>query len=76
MKVAISVPDPLFVAAERASKRQRLSRSRFYAKALEAYLAREAGEEVTARLNAVYARMPPDPVIDIAALEVLRRERW
>jgi hypothetical protein len=78
VKIAISVPDPVFQAAEKASKRLRLSRSRFYAKAVEAYVQEHSGADVTRRLDEVYAKkaVPADPAWGAAALEVLRREKW
>jgi len=54
MKTAISIPDRIFRAAERAAKRQKVSRSRFYAQAVEAYLKAESGKHITEALNAVY----------------------
>jgi len=55
MKTAISIPDRIFRAAERAAKRQKVSRSRFYAQAVEAYLKAQSGKRITEALNAVYA---------------------
>jgi metal-responsive CopG/Arc/MetJ family transcriptional regulator len=55
MKTAISIPDPLFDAAEKAAERLAISRSQFYAKAVEAFLAAQPGDDVTRRLNEVYA---------------------
>jgi metal-responsive CopG/Arc/MetJ family transcriptional regulator len=55
MKTAVSIPDALFHAADRAAKRLRLSRSELYARALERYLTEASDDEVTARLDALYA---------------------
>lgn len=55
MKVAISIPDAVFEAAEELVARRRCSRSSLYAEALERLLADADGDEVTARLDAVYA---------------------
>lgn len=55
MKTAVSIPDPLFRAADRVARRLRISRSQLYARALERYLAAESDDDVTARLDAVYA---------------------
>lgn len=78
MKVAISVPDTVFQAAERVSRRMRMSRSRLYAKAVEAYVKQHSEEDVTEQLNKVYAGNAStlDPALESASLEVLRRERW
>lgn len=55
MKTAISIPDALFKAAERAAKRHKMSRSRFYSTALAAYLQASEEKEIKKALNALYA---------------------
>jgi hypothetical protein len=78
MKVAVSVPDPLFHDAEAVSRRLRVPRSQLYARALEAFGRQHSAEDVTARLDAVVARLPREErrPLETPALEVLRRERW
>lgn len=78
MKVAVSVPDPVFRAAERVSRRMRISRSRLYAMAVEAFVRRHSDEDVTEQLNQLdgASASTPDPALGAASLEVLRRERW
>ena len=78
MKVAVSIPDPIFREAERISRRIRLPRSQFYARAIEAYVRVRSGEDVTERLNEVYAKTSSklDPAAEALSLEVLRREKW
>ena len=78
MKIAVSIPNPVFEAAERVSRRLRVPRSQLYARALQAYVKQHSGEEITARLNSVYGKLSskPDPNIQAAALSVLRREKW
>ena len=78
MKVAVSVPDPLFRDAEAVSRRLRVPRSQLYARALEAFVRQHSGEDVTARLDAVVARLLPRTAHPRKGrrLEVLRRERW
>ena len=78
MKVAISIPDPVFKAAERVCKRLRISRSRLYAEAVEAFVKQNSGEDITRRLNDVYAKTSSrlDPAWEAASLEVLQREKW
>jgi hypothetical protein len=58
MKTAISIPDPLFAAAEAAARQLGLSRSALYARALRRYLLRHRQAGVTERLNTVYAGQP------------------
>ncbi len=78
MKVAVSVPDPVFRAAERVSRRLRMSRSRLYAQAVEVFVKKHSDEDVTAQLNKVYAGASSklDPALEAGSLEVLRSERW
>ena len=42
MKVAVSIPDPIFAEAETLAKRLKLSRSGVYARALDAFVASHA----------------------------------
>ena len=64
MKTAISIPDKTYKAAERASKRLGISRSRFYAMAVEKLLESERSHDVSERLNKVYSKQDSrlDPV--------------
>jgi metal-responsive CopG/Arc/MetJ family transcriptional regulator len=76
MKVAISVPDPTFEAAERVSKQLGMSRSQLYSKAVEAFVKSHRGVGVREALAAVYGSEPSkvDPVIDQLQSEALREE--
>lgn len=78
MKTAISIPDPLFDAAERVSKRLGISRSRLYAEALKRFLESERGKRVRDALDAVYANESSelDPGLTAAAYRVLCKEKW
>lgn len=78
MKVAISLPDPVFSAAEKLAQRLRVSRSQLYAQALEEYLGKRQDVLVTERLNTVYAtaQEPLDPALAAAQLEAIDREAW
>ncbi len=76
MKIAISVPDATFEAAERVSKRLGVSRSQLYSKAVDKYLEPYRREEVREALEAVYGSEAPavDPVLDELQAEALREE--
>jgi metal-responsive CopG/Arc/MetJ family transcriptional regulator len=78
MKTAVSIPDPLFKAAERAAKRQKVSRSRFYAEALHEYLERRRSKAITKALNEIYRTEPSelDPVLARLQSEAIDREDW
>jgi metal-responsive CopG/Arc/MetJ family transcriptional regulator len=55
MKIAVSIPDPLYEAADRLARVRKVSRSNLYAMALERLLAEEDDSAITDRLDAVYA---------------------
>ena len=78
MKVAISLPDPIFSAAEKLAHRMRVPRSQLYAQAIEEYLDKHHDALVTERLNAVYATEPAplDPAMAAAQLEAMDHEAW
>jgi len=78
MKTAISIPDPPFRAADRAAKRQKVSRSRFYARAVEAYLKTQQANGVKEALDAIYATEDSslDPVIVRMQSLSIGREGW
>jgi len=79
MKTAISIPDPVFEAAEQLARRLGKSRSQLYSEAVAQYLER-FDTDVTKRLNEVLDAHPGadelDPLFKALQLEVLRRERW
>lgn len=78
MKVAISVPDPVFNAAEQLAHQLKVSRSQLYAEALSAYLGSRGAAAVTAKLNAVYG--PESSQVESglahAQLQSVRHEAW
>ena len=55
MKTAISVPDKVFEAADRTAKKLGVSRSELYSTAVYEYIERHRVEDVTSRLNDLYA---------------------
>lgn len=77
MKVAVSIPDSVFEAAEELAARRQCSRSSLYAQALERLLAAEDRDEVTARLDAVHAEEPSelDPALRDAQARAVA-ESW
>jgi metal-responsive CopG/Arc/MetJ family transcriptional regulator len=54
MKTAISIPDTLFVAAERLARQLGISRSELFAKAVKGFLAKNGQVGVTEQLDAIY----------------------
>lgn len=78
MKTAVSIPEPLFRAAEGLAERLHKSRSQRDADALAAYLTEHGQAEVTARLNDLYAEQDSglDEVAEAMQTFSLRREDW
>lgn len=80
MKTAISLPDPLFHAAEFLAKRMGLSRSELFQRALKAYLQDNRDAGVTEKLDAIYLRTseqaPIDPLLEQLQLDSLPRDEW
>ena len=78
MKVAISLPDPVFRAAETLAASLRKSRSQLYAEALASYVGAHSAHNVTQRLNEVYAKEPSklDPAWLKTQTRSLKRETW
>lgn len=60
MKTAISVPDDIFVRAERAAKKHGLNRSQFYAAAAERYATELETADRTAEINDVVDELNDD----------------
>ena len=58
MKTAISIPNPIYQAADRLARRLGVSRSELYAKAVAAYLERHRQEGITTALDRVYGADP------------------
>ena len=77
MKTAVSIPDPLFAAADHLARRLGISRSELYARALSRELAAETDDAITERLDVVYADVASalDPNLAAAQLRALRTER-
>ena len=78
MKVAISLPDRLFKAAEQTVKRLGVPRSRLYSVAIEAYLKTQQVSDVTERLNRVYGmgKNARDRALLAYNLRMLKRSHW
>jgi hypothetical protein len=78
MKVAISVPNPVFEAGEHLARQLKLSRSQLYSDALAAYLSSRGAVAVTAQLNALYTDAPSrlDESLAKAQGQALGHETW
>ncbi len=79
MKTAISLPDELFEAAERAAKRLGVSRSELYQRALAKFIEGQKNAAITSELNEVYQAEDQgalDPDLDNLQRASLVREDW
>lgn len=78
MKVAVSVPDSIFEAAERLAKQRSVPRSQIFAEALAAYVESRSSEAVTSKLNEIYGRETSvlDSDLAQAQLESTNHEAW
>ncbi len=78
MKTAISVPDGIFVSADRLAKRMKKSRSQVYSEAMAEYVARHEPDTVTEQINAVCDEIDtrPDPFVSEAARRILVDTDW
>jgi metal-responsive CopG/Arc/MetJ family transcriptional regulator len=78
MKIAVSIPDPVFAEAELLAKRLKTSRSEIYARALRAFIGNHAPDRVTESMNHVVDAVgtSPDAFADAAARRALAKIEW
>lgn len=78
MKVAVSVPDPVFAEAESLAKRLNVSRSEVYSRALKEFVGRHAPDRVTEQMDRVVASVgeSSDAFSQRAARRVFKRVEW
>lgn len=80
MKTAISIPDPIFESAEKLARRLGMSRSQFYAEAVDALVEKHRYHGVKEQLDAVYETNPEASSLgqDLEALQFqsLDEEEW
>ena len=80
MKTAISIPDPLFEAAERLAERLGVSRSELYRRAVKRYLEAHSHDVVREKLNEVYCDDEEldrlDPAVEFLQDASLPEDDW
>ncbi|MBA4285986.1 MAG: hypothetical protein C0434_10705 [Xanthomonadaceae bacterium] len=78
MKIAISVPEPVFRAAEKVARQQKKSRSQLYADAVAAYVAHHGDDGIREQLDALYEQSPSAVEPGLAAVQtrILPDETW
>ena len=78
MKAAISIPDPVFKAADKLAHRMGVSRSRLYSIAVERFVQEHDDEAITAKYNEVYAHESSalDPVLQSIQFRSIGKNDW
>jgi metal-responsive CopG/Arc/MetJ family transcriptional regulator len=78
MKIAISIPDPVFLEAENLAKRLGITRSKLYARALGSFVASQTPERITEAMNAALeaAGDGRDPFAKEGARRIFSRSEW
>ena len=78
MKTAISIPDDVFQSAENFAHQKNMSRSALYTAAVKEYLSLHRDDDLTEKLNEVYAEQDSslDPVLEILQGLSLNKEKW
>lgn len=78
MKTAISIPDPLFQAAEHLARRLGISRSELFAKAAAEFVRTRSRQDVTERLDEVYRSQASkaDPVLAKIQSASISQDDW
>jgi len=78
MKLDISIPNPVFHAAEELAQKMGVSLSELYTAALNAYVAEHQKENITETLNQVYDEGPStlEPELVTMQIVLLDGEEW
>ena len=78
MKIAVSIPDDVYLRAEELAGRTNRSRSRLYSDALAEYLARHGTDTVTAAMNETLAVVNEgrDAFLDAASRAAIAKSEW
>lgn len=78
MKTAVSIPDPVFKAADKLARRLGMSRSRLYAEALHRYLRLHDEQSITSKLDDVLAHETSELHAHLQSIQSrsIPRESW
>ena len=78
MKTAISIPDDVFVSADRLAKRLHMSRSELYARAVQQYVVEYRHAGVKEKLDQIYAaeNISIDSAVLLAQAASIPSEEW
>jgi hypothetical protein len=78
MKIAFSIPDPIFIAAESLAASLNKPRSQRYAEAIAQFVGQHSSSSITKRLNTIHDREGTgiDPTFASAQSKALVNEAW
>ncbi len=78
MKTALSIPDDVFTRAEKFARQRKLTRSALFTVAVDEYIQHHRDDDVTRKLNEVYANEDSslDPVFARLQSLSLPKEEW
>ena len=78
MKAAVSIPDPVFKAADELAQRMGVSRSRLYSVALQRFVQDYDDEAITAKLNEIYSTESSalDPILQSIQSRSVKKGEW
>ncbi len=78
MKTAISIPDQVFSRADAFARHRKMTRSALFTIAVDEFIQHHRQEDITERLNEVYAKENSslDPVLDELQTLSLSKEDW
>ena len=78
MKTAISIPDTVFDLAEKLAHRLGISRSQLFTTAVSEYIQEHQNDNVTEKLNKIYAKESShlDPVSQALQYSTLEKDEW
>jgi len=78
MKIAVSIPDEVYLRAEELAEQTNRSRSRLYSDALGEYLARHGTAAVMTRMNEALADIGEDSDVFLTAANrsVFAKSEW
>jgi metal-responsive CopG/Arc/MetJ family transcriptional regulator len=78
MKVAVSIPDEIFVEAEALAKQLKTSRSEIFSRALGEFIGHHAPDRISELMNDVVREIgdKPDTFSGTAARRVLKKSEW
>ena len=78
MKTAISIPDPIFQAAEVMAKHLGISRSELFTVAVSKYIEAHDDQAITQSLNKIFSQTENelDDVMVKMQLNSLQKEKW